>query len=54
MRSPIVAGMAARRVADGEGMQQDKHQAKVFFRMACDLGLQLGCEQYRILNEQGY
>ncbi len=39
---------------NGEGVKQDKSRAKEFYGKACDLGgFQLGCDNYRVLNEQG-
>ena len=35
-------------------MRQNKSKAKDYFGKACDMGLQLGCDNYRKLNEQGY
>jgi TPR repeat protein len=37
----------------GQGVRQDKSKAKMLFGQACNNGLQLGCDYYRILNEQG-
>ena len=39
---------------DGQGVRQNFSTAKQYYGKACDLGLQLGCDGYRILNEQGY
>ena len=39
---------------DGKGIRQNKTNAKEWYGMACDGGLQLGCDSYRELNEQGY
>ena len=39
---------------NGHGVRQDKSTAKRYYRQACDHGEQLGCDNYRILNEQGY
>ena len=38
---------------DGKGVRQDKGAAKEYFGKACDLGNQGGCNNYKILNEQG-
>lgn len=38
----------------GEGVRQDKAQSKEWFGKACDNGKQSACDNYRILNEQGY
>lgn len=37
----------------GKGVRQDKVVAKKYFGKACDLGEEKGCNNYRILNEQG-
>lgn len=37
----------------GKGVRQDKVAAKKYFGKACDLGEESGCNNYRILNEQG-
>lgn len=39
--------------ANGQGVRQDKGAAKEYFGKACDLGNQGGCNNYKILNEQG-
>ena len=39
---------------DGKGVRQNKTNAKEWYGRACDGGLQLGCDSYRELNEQGY
>ena len=39
---------------DGKGIRQNKTNAKEWYGRACDGGLQLGCDSYRELNEQGY
>ena len=39
---------------NGEGVRQNKSTAKRYFGQACDNGLQLGCDHYRKLNQQGY
>ena len=39
---------------DGKGVRQDRTNAKEWYGRACDGGLQLGCDSYRELNEQGY
>lgn len=38
----------------GHGFRQDKSKAKYYLGLACDNGEQIGCDNYRILNEQGY
>ena len=38
---------------EGFSVRQDKSTAKELFGQACDLGLERGCRQYRILNEEG-
>ena len=40
--------------AKGEGVRQNYKIAKEWFGKACDNGLQLGCDAYRKLNQQGY
>ena len=39
---------------NGKGVRQNKQLAKEWFGKACDNGLQMGCDNYRIFNEQGY
>ncbi len=39
---------------NGQGTKQDKRVAKQWFGKACDGGQQGGCNNYRLLNEQGY
>ena len=39
---------------NGQGVKQDKRFAKQWFGKACDGGVQIACNNYRILNEQGY
>ena len=38
----------------GSGVKQSKAVAKEWFGKSCDNGSQLGCENYREINEQGY
>lgn len=38
----------------GNGVKQDYSQAKQLYGKACDLGVQLGCDGYKILNEKSY
>ena len=38
----------------GLGVRQNKSTAKHYFGQACDQGDQTACDNYRILNEQGY
>ena len=38
----------------GQGVKQNFSTAKQYYGKACDLGLQLGCDNYRKLNEKGY
>jgi len=38
----------------GEGVRQDKAISKEWAGKACDSGLQLGCNSYRIMNENNY
>ena len=40
--------------AKGEGVRQDYKKAKEWFGKACDGGYQKGCDNYKILNQQGY
>ncbi|RBQ31223.1 hypothetical protein CRU92_08610 [Arcobacter sp. FW59] len=40
--------------ANGQGVKQDKKIAKKWFGKACDGGVQLACDNYKILNQQGY
>ena len=37
----------------GQGVMQDKSLAKEWFGKACDNGIQLGCDNYKMLNQQG-
>ncbi len=39
---------------DGQGVRQDYKKAKEWFGKACDGGNQKGCDNYKILNQQGY
>ena len=39
---------------NGEGVRQDKKIAKEWFGKACDGGFQIACDNYKILNQQGY
>ncbi|MBO8092775.1 MAG: sel1 repeat family protein [Prosthecochloris sp.] len=39
---------------NGRGVKQDKRKEKEWFGKACDNGSQMGCDNYRKLNEQGY
>lgn len=39
---------------NGQGVRQNKVTAKELFGRACAKGNQLGCDNYRILNQQGY
>lgn len=38
----------------GHGVRQNKSTAKRYYGQACDNGNQPGCDNYRIINEQGY
>lgn len=38
----------------GKGIRQNFSTAKEYYGKACDLGLQVGCDDYRKLNEKGY
>ena len=40
--------------ANGEGVRQDKKRGKEWFGKACDNGFQMVCDNYKILNQQGY
>jgi len=40
--------------AYGKGVRQNKTTAKEWYGKACDNGDQNGCDDYKILNEQGY
>lgn len=37
----------------GQGVHQDYHKAKELYGVACDNGLQRGCNAYRVLNQRG-
>lgn len=37
---------------NGEGVRQDKVKAKEWYGKACDNGIQIGCDNYRKLNEK--
>ena len=39
---------------NGEGVRQDYKKAKEWFGKACDNGFQIGCDEYKKLNQQGY
>jgi len=39
---------------NGKGVRQDKKLAKDWFWKSCDHRNQDGCDNYRVLNEQGY
>lgn len=38
----------------GRGVRQDYHKAAELYKKACDLGYQIGCDNYKIINEAGY
>nr|WP_181716989.1 tetratricopeptide repeat protein [Psychrobacter sp.]QJS05536.1 sel1 repeat protein [Psychrobacter sp.] len=38
----------------GDGVRQNKTTAKEWYGKSCDNGQQIGCDQYKRLNEQGY
>ena len=38
----------------GKGVRQDYKKAKEWFGKACDNGFQIGCDEYKKLNQQGY
>ena len=39
---------------NGQGVRQNKRTAKEWFGKACDNGAQMGCDNYRKLNEMGF
>ena len=39
---------------NGEGVRQDYKKAKEWFGKACDNGSQVGCDEYKKLNEKGH
>lgn len=39
---------------NGQGVRQDTVKAKSYFGLACDNGMQDGCNAYKELNQQGY
>ena len=39
---------------NGKGVKQDKKVAKKWYGESCDGGDQVGCDNYKLLNEQGY
>ena len=39
---------------NGKGIWQNFSTAKEYYGKACYLGFQLGCDDYRKLNEKGY
>jgi uncharacterized protein len=39
---------------DGVSVRQDYKKAKEWFGKACDNGFQIGCDEYKKLNQQGY
>ena len=39
---------------EGKGVREDESTAKHYFGQACDHGLQLACDYYCELNEQGH
>lgn len=52
--SPGALGMLGLMYRDGKGVRQDRFKAKSWFGKSCDKGVQLSCDHYRKLNEQGY
>lgn len=38
---------------EGKGAKQNKSTAKKYYGKACDLGEQMGCDNYKMLNEKG-
>lgn len=47
-------GMVGLSYLYGKGVKQDKFKAKSWLGKSCDNGIQLSCDKYRELNEQGY
>ena len=39
---------------NGKGVKQDKKVAKKWYGESCDGGDQVGCDNYKLLNQQGY
>ena len=39
---------------NGQGVKQDFKKAKEWFGKACDGGEQMGCDNYKLLNQKGY
>ncbi|MDQ1339916.1 MAG: uncharacterized protein QG567_1072 [Campylobacterota bacterium] len=39
---------------NGKGVKQNRSRAKELFGKACDMKLQAGCDEYKLLNVQGY
>lgn len=52
--SPGAQGMVGLLYLNGEAVRQDKFKAKSWLGKSCDNGIQLSCDKYRELNEQGY
>lgn len=39
---------------EGQGVRQNIATAKIYYGQACDHGLQKGCDNYRLLHQQGH
>ncbi|HDX6330197.1 TPA: Sel1 repeat protein [Campylobacter fetus subsp. venerealis] len=39
---------------NGKGVKQNRSKAKELYGKTCDIGAQLGCENYADLNSKGY
>ena len=39
---------------NGYGVKQDYKKAKEWYGKACDAGVQIGCDNYKLLNQKGY
>ena len=52
--SPGAQGMVGLLYLNGEAVRQDKFKAQSWLGKSCDNGIQLSCDKYRELNEQGY
>ena len=49
----LACGMLGVLYYEGQGVKQNLSTAKQYYGKACDLGSQNGCDNYKILNEQG-
>ncbi|WP_228730550.1 tetratricopeptide repeat protein [Psychrobacter sp. TAE2020] len=52
--NPFAQGYIGIMYETGRGIRQNKTTAKEWYGKSCDNGEQLGCDQYKKLNEQGY